>query len=654
MVENRYEPPRKLALSDEDLLEALGSDRPDASGTLNAIAVLERETELRNRDRAEFDYWVAQMVAENSVESRLALERFAPEKVAELPSVSEPVAAIVTSPEPLVAAPFTPEPSLEKPFEPSASELQALDAFLADSIKIDEPEPPVSPQNKVSVASTVKSARAGSRRLYDFITSNDRAKPTSQFWAWFGISGTALPVLISALFARLGFSFGQSAAAIALGFIGSAVIISVGSLAGKRSGLPTTVISRAAFGVVANMFPAIALLASRIFWVVAAALAGAAFIGGVSPSTPEASATLVDLGGWSIPWAVVFVAALLLLAGTAIVFGGRVLASVQKIGGLLGVGTSIALLIAEWPRLASAQLSFAEGVSNLEVITAAIIIVAGMGLAWVSAGADFARKLPTNALGVKVVGWALLGLAVVPTLVGIAGAAAFSGLQLDQSENPLAQALTVLPNWAPPLLVPGMTLTIVVWIAMALYSANLGFQALGIKFGARVGAAICLLLALVLAGFGYNLWAVTGLWNNLAGLAVFFGVPVAAWSGIFIGDVLLRRIAYHEVSLSRSYGFYGAFNWINLIGWLVAVAIGSSMVVVKAFGLTLTGLLIIEPAGSIPANLGLFVAGFVGLLFPLIIGVRRIKAQEREVLAIEARRKDLADIFDGNRELGFE
>ncbi|MFM5968107.1 MAG: hypothetical protein ACKOQ8_03590, partial [Micrococcales bacterium] len=144
------------------------------------------------------------------------------------------------------------------------------------------------------------------------------------------------------------------------------------------------------------------------------------------------------------------------------------------------------------------------------------------------------------------------------------------------------------------------------------------------------------------------------LWNNLAGLAVFMGVPVAAWSGVFIADVLLRRIAYHEVSLSRSYGFYGSINWVNLAGWVISVALGSAMVEVNLFGFKLSGLLMIEPAGLLTANFGLLVAGAVGLLFPLLFGVRRIRVQEREVLATEARRRDLADIFDGNRELGFD
>lgn len=648
MVENRYEPPIRQALSDDELLEALGERQGETDSTLTAIAVLERETALRNADRAAFEYWVAQMIAENSVTARAALAAHAPEALAGLEEV-------VPSAELHATVSVQVEPPTDSHFQPTAEDIEQLAAVMssreeaspARSGNLDDPKQEKSAQ-------LVAAAKNGSRQLYDFLTSNDRGKATSQFWAWFGISGTALPVLIAALFARLGFSFGQSAAALALGFIGSAVIISVGSLAGKRSGLPTAVISRAAFGVVGNYLPALTLIFSRVFWVVAASLVGATLIGGVSPAVPAAGDSIGNIFGFDIPWATLFVIGLLFLAGLSIAFGGRVLASVQKFGGLLGVTSAAALLVAEWPRITSAQLTFNEGVSNLEVITGAILVVAGMGLAWVSAGADFARKLPTNALGVRVVGWALLGLAVVPTVVGIAGAATFSGLKLESASNPLREALSVLPSWAPPLLVPGMILTIVVWIAMALYSANLGFQALGAKFGARIGAALCIIATIVISGFGYQLWSPGGLWNNLAGLAVFLGVPVAAWSGIFIADVLLRRIAYHEVSLSRSYGFYGSVNWVNLVGWILAVTLGASMVEVNLFGLNLTGLLRIEPAGLLSANFGLFVSGALGFAFPLLFGLRRIRNQEREVLATEARRRDLAGIFDGNRELGFD
>lgn len=664
MFDPRYEPPIRAALTDEQLLEALGSGRSDELGTLNAIHVLERETSLRNQDRLDFDYWVAQMIAENSPASLEALERHAPGHSGQ--------AAVSTHSEQVVDTQISnqvqAEPSIDARFEPSADELRQLDEVLlgdepAYEAAVPAVELPAAGLAAVTAAeeriltNSVKRVRdigPALRRLLDFATSNDRALPSSQFWAWFGIAGTAAPILLAALLARLGFSFGQSAAAMALGFIGSAVLISVGSLAGKRSGLPTLVLSRAAFGVLGNLLPTVPNLLARIFWIVAAAVLGATILGGSSDGLPAAEATLVSAIGLQLPWAFVYVLGLIGLAALASVWGGRVLNSVQKLGGLVGVSLAIALVVAEGPRITHANLTFGEGVSNLEVLTAAILIVACMGLAWAASSADFARKLPTSALGVRVVGWALLGLAVVPTAVGIAGAAAFSSVTVNAEQSPLSIVLEGLPSWATGIILPGIFVTIVVWISMAVYSANLGFQAVGVRFKSSTGSLLLAGFTLLVAGVGYGFWLHGDLWRNLAGLATVFGVPTAAWAGIFIGDVLLRRIAYHEVSLSRSYGFYRGFNWINLSAWLIATTLGGAMVTTNLFGVTFTGLLVVAPAGTIAANLGLFVAGVVGLCAPLLLGLPRIKAQEQEVLQTESRRGVLAEIFDVNRELGFE
>jgi purine-cytosine permease-like protein len=414
------------------------------------------------------------------------------------------------------------------------------------------------------------------------------------------------------------------------------------------------VISRAAFGVRANVLPIVPVLLSKFFWVVAAAVAAAVLLGASTDYLPAPEKSVISVGGFEVSWSAGYVALVLALAGLATAWGGRVLASLQKLGGLFGVAVAAVILIAEAPHLSNAKLDFSEGVSNLEVLTAAILIVACMGLAWVSSGADFARKLPNSALGLRVVGWALVGLAVVPTIVGVVSAAAFSDLGLAKASNPVLQLSAALPQWAIELLVPGLVSTLVVWIAMSLYSANLGMQAIGLKLKAATGASVLAALAWLIAGLGYPLLAQGGVWQNLAGLALGFGVPVAAWAGVFVADVLLRRIAYHEVSLSRAYGFYGSANWVNLAFWLVAVVLGYAMTAADLFGTRIEGALIVEPAGALTANLGLFAAGVVGLLGPLLLGIPRIKRQEREVLSIEARRRDLADIFDGNRELGFD
>ena len=649
MQQNRYEPPAKAALSDEDLLEALSNNGQGDQASLHAIEVLERETMLRNQDKLDFEYWVAQMQAEASEPARAALAKFAPHALETPVSAPRPVEQEqVQQEQETEATVHHAEPSVDAPFAPSAEELRRLDEILVEAEPKTSFELPVA----ASRGSDQWRFRRQLQAIVDFLASNDRAKPGSQFWAWFGISGSVVPVLLAALLAQLGFSFGQSAAAMFLGFVGSAVIISIGSLAGKRSGLPTSIISRAAFGVRGNLLVAIPLIMSRLFWVIAA-LVAAAVLANWFIDLPAPDKALAFVGNFGAPWAVVYVAAVVGVAGIATSFGGRVLASVQKFGGLLGVTTAAGLVVAEFPRIMQARLSFYEGVSTLEMITAAILIVAVVGLAWVSAGADFARKLPVGALGIRVVGWALLGLAVVPTSVGIASAAAFDGLKASDA-NVIEPYLSLLPSWAESLLVPGVVLTLIMWVSMALYSANLSFQALGLKLSAAQGASIVAIAAVAVAGFGFSWWRIGGVWQNLAGLAVFVGVPVAAWAGVFIADILLRRIAYHEVSLSRSYGFYKANNWTNMLGWVIAVAIGSSMVEVHLFGVTLTGWFIYEPAGVLTANLGLFVAGLIGFTFPILFGRARIQAQESEVLATEARRRDLANIFDGNRELGFD
>jgi hypothetical protein len=45
------------------------------------------------------------------------------------------------------------------------------------------------------------------------------------------------------------------------------------------------------------------------------------------------------------------------------------------------------------------------------------------------------------------------------------------------------------------------------------------------------------------------------------------------------------------------------------------------------------------------SSAGVIIALAIGLLLPVIFGIPRIKHQETEVLAIEARRDDLKDIF---------
>jgi hypothetical protein len=193
-----------------------------------------------------------------------------------------------------------------------------------------------------------------------------------------------------------------------------------------------------------------------------------------------------------------------------------------------------------------------------------------------------------------------------------------------------------------------LLLTLVTTIAMSLRSSSMSFESIRLKVKVSLATPVIASIAVGLAVLGLSRLGAIGFWLNLHGYALFLAVPVAAWSGIFVSDVLIRRIAYHEVSLSRSYGFYKGANLTNLIGWVFAVIVG--------WGLLPSNLVEFQWLGFLSdfssnqefwsqSNFGVVIAFAIGLLLPVAAGIPRIKNQEAEVLAIEARRNDLKDVL---------
>jgi hypothetical protein len=124
------------------------------------------------------------------------------------------------------------------------------------------------------------------------------------------------------------------------------------------------------------------------------------------------------------------------------------------------------------------------------------------------------------------------------------------------------------------------------------------------------------------------------------------GVLVFAWAGIFVADITLRRIAYHELSLTREYGFYKAANFSNLVGFVLSVAVGFGFVTSNVAGLDWLGYFARLTGSQVwaDANVGIAIALGLSVLFPIFFGRKRIRSQELEVLAIEARRNELDNV----------
>jgi purine-cytosine permease-like protein len=448
------------------------------------------------------------------------------------------------------------------------------------------------------------------------------------------------------LLSQANLSFGQGALALALGFAASGALVSVGALAGKRSGLGTLMLSRAAFGVTANAVPAIVLTITRIL----AAVSIFVLVPIVTSSSATNEPLELSTQNPTLWIAVVSLVGIGILASFVAIRGGNLLYSTQKWGAVAGFVAVLLALALMVPSIRLEALASVEGGGWLATLGAAALVFACTGLLWVGAGADFARRLGSDQLGVKVVSWVFLAVAVIPFIISLFGFAYFESLS-DQVKLQFSQNFLIGLAASNPLsLVPvaaSSAIALVVGGAMALYSISHSLRTLGVVVKPVVLHPIIAIFVIGFAILAAGRLSNTDLWHNLGGYILVIAVPTAAWAGIFTCDILIRRIAYHEVSLSRSYGFYKPANWINLAGWLVASAIGWGFTVSKLPEFSWLGYFTTEGSRNFwqLSNFAIVVSLAIGLLLPALLGIPRIKRQEAEVLSLEARRNDLKDIF---------
>lgn len=615
MDSEQFLPPTPRALSDAELQEVLDRAKAEGGGVLAAMQILEAQAQLRETDKSELRAWQARLDQGSTVGSE--------EEIAtELDEVLTP------SPE-IALAPMAPEIVTVEP---------EIVTVVSETV---EPEIPESPTPAESTA-----PEQAALPVEVVVQTKRFAKDpsSSQFWAWLPVSGSLLPFGLALWLRSLGLTFAQSLTAALLGIFVSAGVVAVGAIAGKRSSLPTLVLSRAAFGVYGNLAPAAILVLSRLFWALILVVLGYLLIA-------QNLITAAKVSGPSEPISWIAVAILCVLVATSVVLssmGGKRLMWAQRISGGLGFTTAIVIAITKFASSGVAAES-AESGSWLRALGASVVVFALFGLAWSSASSDYAGGLPVNVRGWKVAGWVLISMGIIPAVLATLAllafgnltdsdfAASFAGIVAGSSFN----VLTLLIELS-------LALTLITTIAMLLRSSSLSFESIQLKFRTSISTPIIAVLAITLAVIGLSRLGATGFWFNLHGYALFLAVPVAAWSGVFVSDVLIRRIAYHEVSLGRSYGFYKSINLVNTIGWLFAVVLGWGLLKSELVEFQWLGYFSDYSSNAnfwAQSNFGVVISFAIGLLLPVAGGIPRIKKQEAEVLLIEARRNDLKDVL---------
>ncbi len=456
-----------------------------------------------------------------------------------------------------------------------------------------------------------------------------RGRPSSLFWPWFAANASVLGVAYGAFVLAFGISSGQAALAATLGTVISFLLCGIVAVGGKRASAPTMVVSRAAFGVTGGRLPAALSWVLTVGWETVL----------VSLATLATATVLDRLGvgggtGTSVV-ALVVVAALVIGAG---ILGFDAIMRLQKVITVVTAALTVVYVVLAAPSIDLAAVAAVPPGSGQAVLGALVFALTGFGLGWVNAAGDYSRYLPRSSSSAAVVGWTTLGGALAPVvlvLFGLLLVGSSAGLGEAVGADPVGALAGVLPTWFLVPFVVVVVLSLVGGAVLDIYSSGLALLSAGLPAPRWVAAAID--GALMVAGTVYVVFVAETFFLPFQGFLITLGVPIAAWCGIAVADLALRRRDYVDTELFDARGRYGAVNPVSVGLLVVGTVLGWGLVTNGYAGWLGWQGYLLGPVGLggrggawAYANLGVLVALVVPLVGHLVLGRRAVRAQESQ------------------------
>ena len=460
------------------------------------------------------------------------------------------------------------------------------------------------------------------------ITDAERkGHPRDLFWPWFAANVSVLGLSYGSFELGFGISFWQAAGAGLVGIILSFLLCGFIAVAGKRGSAPTMVLGRAAFGVRGNKLPA------AISWLLTVGWETVLII-----LATLATATVFARLGWGGGNATKVIALIVVSALTVIggVMGFDLIMRMQAVITVVTAVLTVGFIILVADKIHWHTVSAIHSGSAEKLIGALVFTMTGFGLGWVNAAADYSRYLPRRSSGRGVIGWTTFGSSVAPIfllLFGLLLAGSSAKLSSAIAADPIGALTTLLPTWY---LVPFAVVAVLGLVGgsvLDIYSSGLALLTFGLRAPRYVAALID--GTVMVLGTIYVVFIAKNFLAQFEGFLITLGVPIAAWCGIMLADIALRRKDYAEPELYEPAGRYGNVRALPLAIIVVGTAVGWGLVTnTEASWLTWQGYLL-KPLGLggktgawAFANLGVLVALAIGLIVTWAFSRATVRAQE--------------------------
>ena len=459
--------------------------------------------------------------------------------------------------------------------------------------------------------------------------SERKGHPAQLFWPWAASNISILGMSWGAYVLGFGISFWQGVVAAVIGAVGSFFLVGAVAIAGKRGSAPTLTLSRAPFGVRGNVLPGIVSYLLLVGWEVALVS-----IGTFASSTVF---TRLGWGGGNATKVIAFLVVVAVIVGAGIL-GFEAIMKLQKWLTIATIVATLAFMVLTADHIHLSAVTSTEPGSTTAFIGAMVLVFTGFGIGWTNCAADYSRYLPRSSSTNGIVGWTTFG-ASLPVVVLIVW-----GLLLCASDPKLAKALASDPVGALTPLVPTWYLVPFFLVAIAglisgavldIYSSGLSLLAIGLRVPRWMAAGLDGVLMIL--GSIYVIWFATSFLGPFQGFLITLGTPLAAWCGIFLADLSVRRRDYDSDKLfdAEARGGYGSVNTVSIALFVVATVVGLGLVTnTYASWLSWQGYLL-DPLGLggksgdwAYANIGVVVALVIGFFGYLVLQRSSVHRQE--------------------------
>ncbi len=632
MDQSEFKPPVRLSMTDEEIYQALGNAQATEDGLAKAMAIVEEQANLREHDNQLHAEWLARMQASADPLAKIALENvdrlrngleLLPLEVSEeeIPVVVAEVVEIIEIEVPAVEEFVEPE---RDAFEALLNEA-ASEATSAISVPDNVPAPAVTFDEDLPVESAEEFKIAADEDALVFEESIE--KPTRSGWRanaafWFITLGLIVPMVVAYLVAAQAVSFGSALSGFALGTLGVVALAISAHFTAQRTGEAFVVTKRAIFGVFGSFVPGLVAIGFAFSLLILALVSGVQSFSGVFQ---------LGVGFGDMVFGSASVATVITIATLVVVslVAGFAQASRRWINIIVSVPLMIAFVVGA---LATrSQVSFSNidwSISPMQVLTVAgFVTFAGI------ATYGRAPKVTANAFS-KIntfARWSAVGatIVLVPTLV-------FAHFFLVYDQNLPADGFGLLNVFAlvqSPAIATGVLWVGALGVVALLFNLSIATLEEVRSFAVNRLTGWFSLVLVILGSAA--VWFVPA-WSSWLAVSQLLFVGVSAVVGMQVADSLLRRGAYHESSLLRSYGFYGSFSVFALIGFVAATAAGLAVSAPNSLADWLGFSGWVTPFSPL-------VAFAFGLVWQLATGFARVKKQQSDVAEVELRKAALSE-----------